>query len=698
MTFLRSTRGGVRLTLSQPYPFSLRAHGALLFRFTTLCLATVPAGAALFSAPAAHAKDRLNGVWGWTTGNPHTYVRARPDFSAPPVGKLPLRTPVMLWGKFGPWYRVETSEHVFGWIDAQYVVSRDLYMVATLSKWKADEASDRAAGLSLAAAAAGAASNDQYAAAQRSRHDFSGAGWQDAPHQRIRLAANIPLGEMHPAPAASDVSAAAKGLAEAVDAATSAAPSSSVPSTPPAPALAVAPSSTPNTPASPVPVPSASLAAPGSPGTLPAVVTPTPAGPTNVTPVSPVPAIVTPVTPNPVTPAPAVPAPVVVRAISHPAPHAVHAVAWHKWTPKPVVHWTPVAKWAPRHAWRPAYSNYWVNWRAYKRQQLRKEMGIAPQPIVPVALPPVTIAPVSPADLLRAREDYLNARRAKFGTPGGPTAVASADPAVAPAAPSGTSVSTPASPAAATPTSATGANAGAAGSGSPTVASASANAPAVSGTADEAAHANTSTVAGAVQPITDSGTNDPAAGQPAAAPMASAPQASPAARTIQLVAPFAVAKPVLCHTSLSYRGGSPRDRAVYRGGSPRQLANARLGQGLANQAEAYRGMPYIRGAASPSRGFDCSGLVYFLLRRQGFNPPRTAAGYANFGSPVARGTWKPGDLLLFSNTYKRGISHIGVYMGNGKFVHASTPGAGVRVDSLFSGYYSTKYSGARRIP
>lgn len=167
---------------------------------------------------------------------------------------------------------------------------------------------------------------------------------------------------------------------------------------------------------------------------------------------------------------------------------------------------------------------------------------------------------------------------------------------------------------------------------------------------------------------------------------------------VSQIQPCAAASPSAYRPSLAYRGGSPRDRAIYRGGSPRDLARARFGQGLANQAVSYRGMPYIRGADSPDRGFDCSGLVYFLLRRQGFNPPRTAAGYASFGTAVPRGAWKPGDLVLFANTYKRGISHIGVYMGNGKFVHAAMPGAGVRVDSLFSGYYSTKYYGARRIP
>jgi cell wall-associated NlpC family hydrolase len=139
------------------------------------------------------------------------------------------------------------------------------------------------------------------------------------------------------------------------------------------------------------------------------------------------------------------------------------------------------------------------------------------------------------------------------------------------------------------------------------------------------------------------------------------------------------------------RGGSPRDFFKYSA-QPTPFAN-----GLANQALGYRGMPYIRGAESPNRGFDCSGLVYFLLRQRGYNPPRTAAGYAHYGQSVGKGKLQPGDILLFSNTYKRGISHMGIYVGNGRFVHAARTGQGVRVDSLKSNYYGHKYSGARRI-
>ena len=138
------------------------------------------------------------------------------------------------------------------------------------------------------------------------------------------------------------------------------------------------------------------------------------------------------------------------------------------------------------------------------------------------------------------------------------------------------------------------------------------------------------------------------------------------------------------------RGGSPRDR--YRD------AKGDFRKDIANKALSYRGMPYVFGASSPSRGFDCSGLIYYILRQRGYNPPRVAAGYRNYGTAVARKDLKVGDLLLFANTYKRGISHIGIYIGNNNFVHAASTRQGVRTDSLSTKYFARKYYSARRVP
>lgn len=138
------------------------------------------------------------------------------------------------------------------------------------------------------------------------------------------------------------------------------------------------------------------------------------------------------------------------------------------------------------------------------------------------------------------------------------------------------------------------------------------------------------------------------------------------------------------------RGGSPRDR--YRN------AKGDFRKDIANKALSYRGRPYVFGSASPSRGFDCSGLIYYVLRQRGYNPPRVASGYRTYGTAVARKDLKVGDLLLFANTYKRGISHIGIYIGNNNFVHAASTSQGVRTDSLSTKYFASKYHSARRVP
>jgi len=149
----------------------------------------------------------------------------------------------------------------------------------------------------------------------------------------------------------------------------------------------------------------------------------------------------------------------------------------------------------------------------------------------------------------------------------------------------------------------------------------------------------------------------------------------------------------------------PAVKVATRGGSPRDVVkwakdNGRLafGESVANSALSYRGMPYIFGAQSPSRGFDCSGLVSYVLHKKGLHPPRTSSAQSHYGTPVSRSQLKPGDLVFFSGTYKGGVSHVGIYIGNNNFVHAANPSKGVRVDSLSSSYYAKHYHNARRPP
>lgn len=132
--------------------------------------------------------------------------------------------------------------------------------------------------------------------------------------------------------------------------------------------------------------------------------------------------------------------------------------------------------------------------------------------------------------------------------------------------------------------------------------------------------------------------------------------------------------------------------------SPQQLAARRLRQrrlSLVNEALRQRGSRYVWGGASRG-GFDCSGLIrYVFQKKQGITLPHSASAQAMRGKPVPNSELKPGDLLFFS-TYRRGISHVGIYIGGGKFVHAANRRRGVRVDPL-TGYYARRLRAARRL-
>ncbi len=121
-----------------------------------------------------------------------------------------------------------------------------------------------------------------------------------------------------------------------------------------------------------------------------------------------------------------------------------------------------------------------------------------------------------------------------------------------------------------------------------------------------------------------------------------------------------------------------------------------FGRDVTRTAYAYRGTRYRRGGMS-SRGFDCSGFVKYVYEKQGIKLPRTSYDMYRVGKPVAKSDLREGDLVFFANTYRRGISHVGMYVGGGEFIHASTTRGGVRVDKLDSAYFRAKYAGARRV-
>jgi len=118
---------------------------------------------------------------------------------------------------------------------------------------------------------------------------------------------------------------------------------------------------------------------------------------------------------------------------------------------------------------------------------------------------------------------------------------------------------------------------------------------------------------------------------------------------------------------------------------------------IVRTALAYRGSRYRHGGTSSRSGFDCSGFVKFVYATKGIKLPHDTRALFKCGKPIAKSDLQPGDILFFVNTYRRGISHVGLYIGNGKFVHASTHRRGVRIDDLDADYYRRHYMGARRI-
>ncbi len=119
---------------------------------------------------------------------------------------------------------------------------------------------------------------------------------------------------------------------------------------------------------------------------------------------------------------------------------------------------------------------------------------------------------------------------------------------------------------------------------------------------------------------------------------------------------------------------------------------------LAIEAMSLIGIHYRRGGTSPQNGLDCSGLVRYVFREaNGTELPRTSAEMSKLGEQVDKSQLQPGDLVFF-NTLKRTFSHVGIYLGDNKFIHAPSSGGAVRIESMDLAYWKARFNGARRIP
>jgi len=135
-------------------------------------------------------------------------------------------------------------------------------------------------------------------------------------------------------------------------------------------------------------------------------------------------------------------------------------------------------------------------------------------------------------------------------------------------------------------------------------------------------------------------------------------------------------------------------------GGPLQSARNTFGgkaSELVMQAMGLLGVPYKRGGTSEEKGFDCSGFVRHMYEKSvGLVLPRRAEEQAKVTEEISRSELKPGDLVFF-NTLKRTFSHVGIYVGDGKFIHAPRPGKAVRVDDMREAYWQQRFNGARRV-
>ena len=137
--------------------------------------------------------------------------------------------------------------------------------------------------------------------------------------------------------------------------------------------------------------------------------------------------------------------------------------------------------------------------------------------------------------------------------------------------------------------------------------------------------------------------------------------------------------------------------AASRGSATTTAATSSMGQQVVAYAKQFLGTPYVYGGNGPS-SFDCSGFTKYVYAHFGYTLNRTATDQLANGTAVSKSQLQPGDLVFFNNGYtSKPVSHVGIYIGNGQFIHASTNQYEVQIDNLNSGYYSRTYVYGRHI-
>ena len=149
-------------------------------------------------------------------------------------------------------------------------------------------------------------------------------------------------------------------------------------------------------------------------------------------------------------------------------------------------------------------------------------------------------------------------------------------------------------------------------------------------------------------------------------------------------------------TGVSPSASALSETASSQQSSDNSAAGSASGFDILAEARKYLGCPYVSGGASPS-GFDCSGFVYYVLKQLGYSPYRTPADQLKMGPAVSKNSLEPGDIVVFAGTGASGISHVGIYAGNGQFIHSPNSRSIVSYSDLNSGYWAEHYYSACRV-
>ena len=164
----------------------------------------------------------------------------------------------------------------------------------------------------------------------------------------------------------------------------------------------------------------------------------------------------------------------------------------------------------------------------------------------------------------------------------------------------------------------------------------------------------------------------------------------------------ALATAILLTANAYANPGDDLDKLLVEKGLLNQISQVRQTVGnraseLVVNAMGFLGVPYKRGGNTAETGFDCSGFVRAIYAQSiGLILPRRAEQQAAATQNIDKSELKPGDLVFF-NTLKRTFSHVGIYVGDGRFIHSPKPGAQVRVESMTINYGASRFDGARRV-